>query len=314
VCPLDLELAWLRSWLEVVDSGGFARAAERIHLSQPRISAHVASLEHALGCSLIERRLRPLTLTDEGKRLLPRARLIVAAVDDTISDLRSTATTVAGRVTIASFVSASSEFLPGLILQLRAANPLMEVAVLDGDVQAIETALSDRRASIAIRPLRPEPADRALVMRPLWREPFVLLAPHGHPLLAAEHMSLEQIAAYPVITIGDPLADHTVGYEAWSAMLASHLEPPFGIVSHHPTTLVAMVRAGHGLGVVNLLAATMARTDGLEVREIENRHLHRDVGLWWHSERPLSRAAQAFMDLALASPRPAGTRAVPDGD
>jgi DNA-binding transcriptional LysR family regulator len=45
---LDLELAWLRSWLEVVDSGGFARAADRSHLSQLRISAHVASLELAL--------------------------------------------------------------------------------------------------------------------------------------------------------------------------------------------------------------------------------------------------------------------------
>jgi DNA-binding transcriptional LysR family regulator len=311
---LDLELAWLRSWLEVVDSGGFARAAERIHLSQPRISAHVASLEHVLGCTLIERRLRPLTLTEQGKRLLPRARSIVAAVDDTMSDLRSTQTTVAGRVTIASFVSASSEFLPGLILQLRAANPLVEVAVLDGDVQAIEAALSDRRASIAIRPLRPEPADRALAMRPLWREPFVLLAPHGHPLLASKTLTLEQIAGYPVITIGDPLADQAVGYEALSAMQASRLEPPFGIVSHHPTTLVAMVRAGHGLGLVNLLAATMARTDGLEVREIENRHLHRDVGVWWHSERPISRAAQALIDLAVASPRPAGTYAVPDND
>lgn len=108
---LDLELAWLRSWLEVVDSGGFAREADRIHPSHTPTSAHVASLGHALGCTLIERRLRPLTLTEEGKRLLPRARSIIAAVDDTISDFRSTQTTVAGRVTIASFVSASSEFL-----------------------------------------------------------------------------------------------------------------------------------------------------------------------------------------------------------
>ncbi|HKB28360.1 MAG TPA: LysR family transcriptional regulator [Candidatus Limnocylindrales bacterium] len=304
----------MRSWLEVVDSGGFARAADRVHLSQPRISAHVASLEHALGCTLIERRLRPLTLTDEGKRLLPRARSIVAAVDDTISDLRSTLTTVAGRVTVASFVSASSEFLPELLMRLRSVNPLIEVAVLDGDVQAIESALLDRRASVAIRPLRPEPADRALVVRPLWREPFVLLAPIGHPVLESKIVGLEQIAEYPVITIGDPLADQSVGYEAWSALLADRLEQPGGMVSHHPTTLVGMVRAGHGLGLLNFLAAAMARTDGLEVREIENRHLHRDVGVWWHSERPISRAAQALIDLAVASPRPAGTYAVPDGD
>ena len=68
---MDIELAWLRTWIEVVDSGGFARAAARLHVSQPRVSARVASLEHALGCVLIERRIRPLTLTDEGKRLLP---------------------------------------------------------------------------------------------------------------------------------------------------------------------------------------------------------------------------------------------------
>jgi DNA-binding transcriptional LysR family regulator len=302
----DLELTWLRSWLEVVDSGGFARAAVRMHLSQPRISAHVASLEKALGCQLIERRIRPLTLTDEGKRLLPRARSIIAAVDDTVSDMRS-ATVVAGRLTIASFASASSEFLPPVLKRLCEANPLIEVRVLDGDVQMIESTLSVRQAAVAIRPYRPETADHALVRRPLWREPFAVLAPRGHPVLTHAHVGLEEIAQYPVITIGDPLATPILGYEASLAMHSSRLEPKVGIVSHQPTTLAAMVRAGHGLGLVNLLAATMARCDGLETRLVDDPHLYRDVGLWWHSERPLSRVTQAFIDLALASERPPGT-------
>jgi DNA-binding transcriptional LysR family regulator len=307
----DLELTWLRSWLEVVDSGGFARAAVRIHLSQPRISAHVASLEKALGCLLIERHTRPLTLTDEGKRLLPRARSIVAAIDDTVSDMRST-TTVAGRLKIASFASASSEFLAPVLKRLRDANPLIEVGVLDGDVQAIESTLSVRQVAVAIRPYRPEPADHALVRRPLWREPFVVLVPSGHPVLNHGHVGLEEIARYPVITIGDPLGTLTLGYEASLAMHSSGLEPTVGIVSHQPTTLAAMVRAGHGLGLVNLLAATMARRDGLEARLVDEPHLYRDVGLWWHSERPLSRVTQAFIDLALASERPSGTLAIPE--
>jgi DNA-binding transcriptional LysR family regulator len=58
---------------------------------------------------------------------------------------------------------------------------------------------------------------------------------------------------------------------------------------------------------VNLLAATMVRNDGLEMRRVDSRHLRRDVALWWHSERPLSRAARAFIDLALSSERPEGT-------
>jgi len=308
---MDVELAWLRTWIEVVDSGGFARAAARMHLSQPRVSTRVASLERALGCVLIERRMRPLTLTDDGNRLLPRARLIVTAVDDTVSDLRATAGSFTGKLAVASFASASSEFLPDLLKQLRTSNPLLEIAVLDGDVQVIDDWLSDRRAAVALRPLRPEPADHALIHRGIWREPFVVLAPPGHPVLAGDSIGLEDVAAHPVITIGDPLGDPSLGYEAWSAMQASRLEPAAGIVSHQPTTLAAMVRAGHGIGLVNSLAAAMVRTDGLEVREVTSQHLYRDVGLWWHSERPLSRAAQAFIDLVLAAERPAGTLPIP---
>jgi DNA-binding transcriptional LysR family regulator len=308
---MDIELAWLRTWIEVVDSGGFARAAARLHVSQPRVSARVASLEHALGCVLIERRIRPITLTDEGKRLLPRARMIVTAVDDTVSDLRATAGSFTGKLAIASFASASSEFLPGILHKLRTANPLLELAVLDGDVQVIEDALAERRAAVALRPLRPEPADHALVYRGIWREPFVVLAPPEHPVLSNESITLEDIAAYPVITIGDPLGDPSLGYEAWSAMQSSRIEPAAGVVSHQPTTLAAMVREGHGIGLLNSLAGAMVRTDGLVIRDVANRHLYRDVGLWWHAERPLSRAAQAFVDLVLHSDRPPGTLPIP---
>jgi DNA-binding transcriptional LysR family regulator len=308
---LDVELSWLRTWIEVVDSGGFARAAARLHLSQPRVSARVASLERALGCVLIERRVRPLTLTDDGRRLLPRARLIVTELDDTVSDLRATAGSLSGKLAVASFASGSSEFLPGVLKQLRAANPLLEIAVLDGDVQISDSWLSDRRAAVALRPLRPEPADHGLIHRDLWREPFVVLAPPGHPVLAAATIGLDDVAAYPMITIGDPLGDPSLGYEAWSAMQSTRIEPAGGIVSHQPTTLAAMVRAGHGIGLINSLAAAMVRTDGLEVRQVDSAHLYRDVGIWWHSERPLSRAAQAFVDLVLAAERPPGTLPIP---
>src|SRR5258708_38808956 len=97
-------------------------------------------------------------------------------------------------------------------------------------------------------------------------------------------------------------------------MAASRLKLPIGIVSQQPTPLAATDRAGHGVGLVNLRVATMVRKDGLEVRTIENSNLYRDVGLWWHSEPPLSPASLAFIDLAMAAPLPPGTSAVPDVD
>ena len=111
-----------------------------------------------------------------------------------------------------------------------------------------------------------------------------------------------------MITIGDPFASQSLGYEAWTGMHHRHLEPYMGMVSHQPTTLAAMVRAGQGIGLLNLLAARMVRTDGLEVRPLADASVYRDVGLWWHEHEPLSRPAQTFIDYALAAERPAGTQ------
>lgn len=314
---MTLDLTWLRTWVEVVDVGGFARAAEQIHLSQPRVSAHIASLERELGCCLIERRIRPLTLTEEGKLLLPKARAVLAAADDLASARLAEQGELSGSVKVASFASASAEFLPQVFTKLKAAHPLVELGVLDGDVNVIEAALSEHRVSVAIRPLRPEPRIPGLSMRPLWREPFVALVPSGHRFAEQEEIRPEQLAKERVITIGNPLADSLLGYEAQAALSRNSQEVPLrtvlsgSTVSHQPTTLAAMVRAGHGIGVINYLAAVMIHREGLEIRHISQLTAHRDVGVWWHSERPLSRAARAFIDLVIETPRPAGTSPIP---
>jgi DNA-binding transcriptional LysR family regulator len=308
---MALELAWLRTWIEVVDTGGFTRAAEQMHLSQPRVSAHIANLERELGCSLIERRTRPLTLTDDGRALLSRARAVLAAADELVAARQTDRGNVTGTVTVASFASGSSEFLPGVITALQREHPDIQVAVLDGDVGFIETALAERRVSVALRPIRPEPQEHAFAMRPLWREPFVMLAPTGHPLLEKSEVDLLDFADQEVITIGNPLANMVVGYEAEVELSIKDMVAPHGIVSHQPTTLGARVRAGHGLGIINYLGAVMIQREGMEMRPIRNLNRYRDVGLWWHSERPLGAAAQAFIRRALRFPRPEGTTSVP---
>jgi LysR family hydrogen peroxide-inducible transcriptional activator len=303
------ELVWLRTWVEVVDAGGFSKAAEAIHLSQPRVSAHIANLERSLGCVLIERRIRPLALTEDGRELLPKARAVLAAADELVDARRGTQA-LTGSLRVASFSSASSVFLPGVLSGLRVDHPDLEIGVFDGDIQSIETALGDRRVSVALRPLRPEPHDRAFAMRPLWREPFVALLPDGHDLAAHASVSLSQLADLHVFTIGNPLLDTYLGYEAEAALHASFVEIPVGTVSHTPTTLAAMVRAGLGVGVLNRLAVDMVRTDGLVMRPIDGLNRYRDVGIWWHTERPLSRASRAFIDAVMAAPVPDGAEPI----
>src|SRR6201987_3738522 len=73
---LDLEL--LRSFVSVVDAGGFTRAGERVHRTQSTVSQQIRRLEEALGRELIPRKGRQAPPTEEGERLLSYARRILA--------------------------------------------------------------------------------------------------------------------------------------------------------------------------------------------------------------------------------------------
>src|SRR5215468_9861312 len=80
IAMLDLDL--LRSFVSVVDAGGFTRAGERVHRSQSTVSQQVRRLEGMLGCDLLDRNGRQATPTEEGERLLSYARRILALAEE----------------------------------------------------------------------------------------------------------------------------------------------------------------------------------------------------------------------------------------
>ena len=73
---LDIEL--LRSFVSVVDAGGFTRAGERVHRTQSTVSQQIKRLEDSVGRPLLVRNGKQATLTEEGERLLSYARRILA--------------------------------------------------------------------------------------------------------------------------------------------------------------------------------------------------------------------------------------------
>jgi DNA-binding transcriptional LysR family regulator len=77
---MDLEL--LRSFVSVVDAGGFTRAGERVHRTQSTVSQQIRRLEDSIGRPLLVRKGKRVSLTDEGERLLGYARRILALADE----------------------------------------------------------------------------------------------------------------------------------------------------------------------------------------------------------------------------------------
>src|SRR5260370_33769560 len=77
---LDLEL--LRSFVSVVDSGGFTRAGERVHRTQSTVSQQIKRLEDDVGQPLLNRNGKDVTPTEAGERLLSYARRLLSLAEE----------------------------------------------------------------------------------------------------------------------------------------------------------------------------------------------------------------------------------------
>lgn len=92
--PSDMELYELRSFAAVAEHGHLTRAAERLHVSQPAVSARIRALEDELVVALFERGASGMTITLEGSTLLPLASRVIGAA----ADLKSRARSLEGEV------------------------------------------------------------------------------------------------------------------------------------------------------------------------------------------------------------------------
>src|SRR5690625_975911 len=107
-----MELRQLRYFEAVADELHFGRAAQRLHMSQPPLSAQIARLEKQLGVSLFDRTNRQVRLTPAGMHLQHRLRSILGDLDNTVQELREYARGAAGLVSVGFVSSANYILLP----------------------------------------------------------------------------------------------------------------------------------------------------------------------------------------------------------
>jgi DNA-binding transcriptional LysR family regulator len=122
-----LDTDQLRSFLAIVDSGSFTKAADRVHKTQSAVSMHIRRLEEQLGCALFVKQGRGARLTDEGERLIEFARRIVQVEAGAFAALSRKGLRGAARLGIPDDYAES--FLADILARFNRRHPMVEVSV-----------------------------------------------------------------------------------------------------------------------------------------------------------------------------------------
>jgi DNA-binding transcriptional LysR family regulator len=122
-----MELYQLRSFAAVAELGHLTRAAERLHVSQPALSAQIRALEDALGVTLFERGSSGMSLTAAGRQILPAAREVIAKAAALRGLAQSIGGAVAGRVRVGTLADPDLLRLGSVLGEARERHPLLEI-------------------------------------------------------------------------------------------------------------------------------------------------------------------------------------------
>ena len=124
-----MELYQLRSFAAVAELGHLTRAAERLHVSQPALSAQIKALEDELGVALFERGAGGMSLTAAGRRLLPEAERVIAAAQGLRSEALVLQGALSGRLRLGTVADPELTRLAGVLRRAVDLFPLLEIDV-----------------------------------------------------------------------------------------------------------------------------------------------------------------------------------------
>src|SRR5450755_49595 len=195
-----MELRQLEYFIAVAEEANFTRAAERVHISQSGVSAQIRQLEHDLGATLIDRSGRSASLTAAGAAALDHARAVLAAVDAVRKAVDDVNGLIRGRLVIGMVTACTVTPLFDALAAFHLAHPGVEITLIEDNSDRLIDRVRTGAADLALIGAAGIPP-RGLDALPIISERLVAAVPPGHPLAERSRATLDDISAYPIVSM-----------------------------------------------------------------------------------------------------------------
>ncbi|MEO8009123.1 MAG: HTH-type transcriptional regulator CysB [Betaproteobacteria bacterium] len=264
-----MKLQQLRYICEVARQNlNLSNAAEVLHTSQPGISKQIRGLEDELGVDVFVRHgKRVVAVTEPGKAILEIAQRVLKDVENLKQVGEQFTEEDKGRLTIATTHTQARYALPQIIERFTKRYPEVRLSLRQGNPTQISEMVTSGEADIAIATEAIELYED-LVMLPCYKWNRCVLVQPGHPLLKVKKLTIEAIAAFPIITYDFAFTGRSKINQAFAD---KGLTPNVVLTAIDADVIKTYVELGLGIGIVAMMAFDPKRDT--HVRAIDASHL-----------------------------------------
>jgi DNA-binding transcriptional LysR family regulator len=286
-----MELRQLEYLVAVAAEANFTRAAERLHVAQPAVSAQIQKLERELGQPLLDRSKRTVRLTAAGEAVLPSATAALAAVADVRRSVEELTDLVSGTVAIGT-VTAHDMDIAGLLADFHGAHPGVEITLSTDNSDVLITQLRSGVLDVAIVSVGSDECLDGLDVEVVTDEAIDAAVSHDDDLAGESSVELAALAersliALPVGTGVRHRLDQACATAGVSVRIAFEASTPIALAE----------LAERGLGVAILPSSVSRSRPGLHALTIRPEMRGRLV-LAWRSTGPTNPATSVLVQMA----------------
>ncbi|RMI29848.1 LysR family transcriptional regulator [Nocardia stercoris] len=288
-----MELRQLRYFVTVVEEASFTKAAARLHLAQPGLSAQIRQLEKELGQPLLDRSGRTVVTTPAGAAVLPQARAALAAAQQISHTVDEFSGLLRGHVRLGAVSGAATGDydMATVLADFHTDHPQVGISLTEDTSDRMLDALRRGTLDLALVSLTGTESDPGLGTA-------VILETRVDAVVALGDTELGPTA--PIAALRDrPLICLPPGTGIRSlleqACAAAGFEPRVEFEAAAPPLLIRLAAGGLGTAVVPALTAAQAAAAGVRTVRLVDPELHGALALAWRTDRPTAPATKVLL-------------------
>ncbi|SMQ30390.1 LysR family transcriptional regulator, cyn operon transcriptional activator [Pseudomonas helmanticensis] len=288
-------LRHLRYLLAVADNGGFTRAAEVLHVSQPTLSQQIRQLEETLGVILFDRTSRTVTPTDAGQAYIECARRVLVELAAGKRALHDVKDLSRGNLRLAMTPTFMAYLVGPIVRDYAARFPNIHLEIFELSMDDIEIGLADDSLDIAIAFDQVRNPDLESI--PAFVETLGLMVGREHPLHDCQKaLTSEQVAQLDFALLTPDFATRVCIDEYFTK---AKITPKVVIEVNSVNTLLEVIRH---TGVATILPEPIATQDrALHKLEMKDKAPQRGASLLRRKNNYHNAASVAFVELVLGT-------------